>query len=53
MSDEFGDICTSDALCGSHGRQHDFQLFVTHKCEVLRKFVISLEYPDIVLYSLL
>jgi hypothetical protein len=44
-------ISTADALCGFYAFQHDFQPFVTQRCKLCWKFLVSLEPPN--RYSLL
>jgi hypothetical protein len=44
-----GDYCvvsTGDAPCDSDAFQHNFQVFVAHRCELCRKFPVLLESPE-------
>jgi hypothetical protein len=49
MSRDMGNvrmISTADAQCGSHELRHSFQLFVTKRRTLSRKFVLSFKSPD-------
>jgi hypothetical protein len=39
-------ISTGNALCGSHGFQHNVQLFVAQRCELSGKSLVLLKSPD-------